>query len=329
MRSFPIAFAMLLATGLSIGAQTGIRGIAVSEDPVAKLKRQVAELQDRLAKVEKVEAAINRRLDKTDVEDDGSGDDSKKAPGKSKAGAPDKSSGGGSTDSRPTSGSGSGSGDLKDVPGKSSGGSNAGNGNGGGNSSSALTRVVAPFVVVDKTGKEILRVQDPAVGSGQGGGERGLYVFDEHGQTVAQLVNSHGGGKLKVQMPASNNYVATAANNDAIGSVVKQDGKQRAFMGLSGNGGLMAIYRGNGDLPSAAMQLALNNSGLVAVFRGDTAISYLTESDSPGGGNVTATDPAGKGVFSAGYDGSQGAACIGHKGQLHCLGIGLPLSGGN
>lgn len=318
MRSFPIAFAMLLATGLSIGAQTEIRGTAVSEDPVAKLKKQVAELQDRLAKVEKVEAEINRRLDKTDVEDDGSGDDSKKPPGKSKGSAPEPSSGGGSTGSTPNSGSGSG--DLKDVPGKSSGGSNSGR---------ALTRVLAPFVVVDRTGKEILRVQDPMVGGGQGGGDRGLYVFDERGQTVAQLVNSNGGGKLKVQMPASNNYVATAANKDAVGSVVKQDGKQRAFMGLSGNGGLMAIYRGDGEFPSAAMQMALNNSGLVAVFRGDTAISYLTESDSPGGGNVTATDPAGKGVFSAGYDGSQGAACIGHKGKLHCLGIGLPLSGGN
>lgn len=328
MRSLPIAFAMLLATGLSIGAQTGIVGKPVSEDPVAKLKQQVAELQNRLAQVEKVEAAINRRLDKADVEDDGSNDDSKKTPGKSKGSAPDKSSGNGPTDSTPTGG-GSGSGDLKDVPGKSSGGAGSGNAGAGAGSGGALTRVVAPFVVVDRAGKEILRVQDPRAIGGQGGGERGLYVFDERGQSVAQLVNSNGGGKLKVQIPASNNYVATAANNDAVGSVVKQDGKQRAFMGLSGNGGLMAIYHGSGDLPSAAMQLSSNNSGLVAVFRGDTAISYLTESDSPGGGNVTTTDPAGKGVFSAGYDGSQGAACVGHKGQLHCLGIGLPLGGGN
>ena len=116
MGGFPIAFAMLLATGLSIGAQTGIRGTAVSEDPISKLQKQVAELQDRLAKVEKVEAAINRRLDKTDVEDDGSGDDSKKPPDKSKASAPDKSSGGVATGSTPNSGGGSGSGALKDVP---------------------------------------------------------------------------------------------------------------------------------------------------------------------------------------------------------------------
>ena len=45
---------------------------------------------------------------------------------------------------------------------------------------------------------------------------------------------------------------------------------------------------------------------------------------SGGGGNVTTTDPAGSGVFSAGFIGGDGpgTACVLHKG-MKCLGVGL------
>lgn len=123
----------------------------------------------------------------------------------------------------------------------------------------------------------------------------------------------------------------TDVSDDGVGTVVKHEGKQRAFMGAADNGGgVVAVFGGDGAHPAAGMQLNQSGGGLVAVFKNDTAISFLTESTNHrGGGNVTTTDPAGKGVFSAGYDGDLGSACVGHKGSLHCLGIGLPLSGGN
>jgi hypothetical protein len=45
---------------------------------------------------------------------------------------------------------------------------------------------------------------------------------------------------------------------------------------------------------------------------------------SNGGGNLTAADPGGNGVFSAGYiaSGGPGTACVEHNGTK-CLGVGL------
>jgi hypothetical protein len=70
-----------------------------------------------------------------------------------------------------------------------------------------------------------------------------------------------------------------------------------------------------------------DDKGIVAVFHANNPVAFLTESTHAGGGNVTTTNPAGEGVFSAGYDGDEGSACVDHKRALHCLGIGLPLSG--
>jgi hypothetical protein len=336
MRNLTLALSMILGACWCSSAQAQLRGVAGTEDVTVKLTRQVAALEMRIKQLELGQAAINQKLNKADVADDGSGEDSKKSKGAPKdagttqdAGGPDKGQSSGSAAGASGAGTAKDGGDLKDVPGKPSTGS--GNSNSGGNSYRSLNRVTAPFVVVDKTGKVIFRVQDPGAGGGEGGGDRGIYVYDETGKTAAQLVSSRGGGKLKVQKPATDTYVATAANDDGVGTVVKHEGQQRAFLGTAGNGGgVVAVFGGDGTHPAAGMQLGQGGGGLVAVFKNDTAISFLTESTNhPGGGNVTTTDPAGKGVFSAGYDGDLGSACVGRKGSLHCLGIGLPLGGGN
>lgn len=327
------AVIVLSATGGS-AALADVKGVARAEDPVVALQRQVATLEMRIKQLELGQLAINRKINKVDIPDtadDGSAGGSKSSGGGSKGSGPSAKG----PDNGPVTGDGKGPGStgdggpLQNMPGKSANGSGA-SGGGTGNRLTA-NRMTAPFVVVDGTGKVIFRVQDPSAAGGEGGGDRGIYVFNEQGQTVAQLVSNHGGGKLKVQKIASDSYVATAANDDAIGSLVKDAGKQRAFMGVaSNNGGVVTVYGSDGQHPAAGLQLSQNGGGLIAVFKDDKAISFLTESTNhPGGGNVTATNPAGDGVFSAGYDGDQGAACVGHKGALHCLGIGLPLSGTN
>jgi hypothetical protein len=66
--------------------------------------------------------------------------------------------------------------------------------------------------------------------------------------------------------------------------------------------------------------------GMVAVHSQTAAIAFLAESDKhAGGGSITATDPAGNGIFSAGYTGEGGDVCVDNKNTLKCLGVGLPL----
>jgi len=191
----------------------------------------------------------------------------------------------------------------------------------------ALNRVRAPFVVVDGKGQVLFRVQDPAAANGEGGGNRGIYVYDESGRTSASLTAAQGGGILKVSKPASNTYVTAAANDQGVGMMVREDGNPRAFAGVGARGaGRIYIYAGGGENPKAGLTTYdTDNKGLVAAFSGETAVAMLSESQKhPGGGQVTVTDPNGDGVFSAAYDGDEGAACVGHKQKLHCLGVQLP-----
>lgn len=334
MRSLTLVLSLVLTAVGTGAAESTLKGEAGAEDTIPKLQHQIAALEMRIRQLELGQAAINSKINKVDLPDtaeDDPGSGAKKPANNGKGtGAPDKGPDGGGASAGAKSGGGAtdGVGPLQNMPGKPSNGSG---GSGGNANRTGNNRVTAPFIVVDTAGKVIFRVQDPSAAGGEGGGDRGIYVFNEQGQSTAQLVSLHGGGKLKVQKPATDNYVAVAANDDATGTIVRVNGKQRAFMGAASNdGGVVAVFGGDGQHAAAGLQLSQGGGGLVAVFKNDTPISFLTESTShPGGGNVTATNPAGDGVFSAGYDGAQGAACVGHKGALHCLGIGLPMTGDN
>lgn len=166
------------------------------------------------------------------------------------------------------------------------------------------------------------------LGQGKGGGD--LQIYDGGGSSVAELAAQDSGAELKLAKSSdATTYVATAASSKGVGVAVRKAGTQSAFMGAADNGGIVRIFSNGHATPVATMTASERGSGLVGVYNhSGTLVSFLTESTNAGGGNVTTADPNGNGVFSAGYDGgSDGAACVDRKQHLHCLGIGLPMSG--
>lgn len=319
------------------GAETRVVGVAGSDSNTV-LTRQVADLQMRVNKLERTLIDVQRTLKKPDTPDDGGGSDK-----------PDKKGAGGGKDAN-ASGSntnaGGGGGNAGDTVANTAGGGTGAKDSGpaGGGKPDSPSKgsgtdarkdpvptmtVRAPFLVVDSAGKTILRVNDPHASGGKSGGERGVYIYGDAGVANFQLTTVFAGAKLAA-VADSGEYVATfgAVGTDA-GIRIRKGKNVRAFVGMDSRGkGNIAISTSDDDATSAALQSTDDGKGMVAVFNSNKPVAFLTESTS-GGGNVTATDPAGNGVFSAGHlNGDDGETCVNRKHKTHCLGVGLPLGGG-
>jgi hypothetical protein len=292
---------------------TRVVGVAGSDArTVSGLSLQVAALEARVKKLEDGLINVQRSLKKADTPDDDSGSKDAAAGTGPNAGQGKKDSGSASG-SKPGPSSADGgdtSGQLKDV--------------------FPTMTLRAPFVVVDASGKAIFRVNDPHVRSGKSNGDRGVYVYGDAGSANFALTTVYSGGKMLVQTDSGAYSVSVGALDKAAGMKIRADNKTRTYVGLDTHGkGLLAVYTGDSEQPVAGLQSTDADKGLVAVFNSGTPVAFLSQSGAhPGGGNVTTTDPGGSGVFSAGYDGDGGAACVNHKQAMHCLGIGLPLGGG-
>lgn len=292
---------LLLACGINV-VRADIKGIAGTPDTNAALLKQVADLAFRVKQLEQGMTSINQRINKTDVPDD----DPKGNVDSGKSSKPTDS--GGTSDKGPSgknSAAESGEGRLKDV--------------------FPVMTLRAPFVVVDSAGKPIFRVNDPHA-KGAAVGDRGIYVYGDSGVANFSLTNLLNGGKLLVQNDNGSRSITAGALGTEVGMVVRVDGKRRDFVGVTNSGTPLISVLDAAEKLAAGLQLTDDGKGLVAVFNGSTPVAFLSQSSHGAGGNVTAADPGGGGVFSAGYDGSAGAACVTRKSGLHCLGIGL--SGG-
>jgi hypothetical protein len=187
-----------------------------------------------------------------------------------------------------------------------------------GTSKSAAARVTAPFEVVSRTGKVILRVADK-VSSTSGNGAEVTIGAGEAGN-YAVRVYKNGGGFVA--------GVGQGRSGDGLVAVLDDGGKLVASM--SARDRSVSVY----DDDSAAASLVVDDTGgTVAVYQGSQAVAYLTSSSHGSGGNVTLTDAKGFGVFSAGAasDGG-GEACLnrvtgGGKQRNVCLGVELPSMG--
>ena len=159
-------------------------------------------------------------------------------------------------------------------------------------------------------------------------GEGKLWINDTSGKTVAGVFANDNGGVVKVMKNGDpTTYTSMSAINAGIGLAVRVSGVRKSFVGTSGDDGNGAVFvYGNTDQPAAALRTYGGGKGLVSIYSGGNAIAFMTERDKhAGGGNFTASDPAGNGIFSAGFTGEGGDACINRKNGLKCLGIGLPL----
>lgn len=157
-------------------------------------------------------------------------------------------------------------------------------------------------------------------------GEGKLWVNDKGGRAVAGVISNDSGGVVKVMKNGdATTYTSISAIEKGMGLAVRIGGVRKSFVGTNEEGnGAVLVYSAGED---AVAGLSTNGGkGLVGAFSHGVPIAFLTESDKhPGGGSVTATDPGGNGIFSAGFTGEGGDACINRKSGLKCLGIGLPL----
>jgi hypothetical protein len=179
-------------------------------------------------------------------------------------------------------------------------------------------RVTAPFEVVSRGGKVILRVAEKvssASGEGAhvtiGAGDWGNYSLRIH----------RGGGQL---------VAGIGQSREGSGLVLVNDNSGQIAANLNGRDRKVSVFNGE---QAAASMAAEGKAGTIAVYDGSTAVAYLTRSSHGGGGNLTLATSAGFGVFSAGAasDGG-GEACLNRvtgsgKQRNVCLGVELPSMG--
>jgi len=296
-----------LAASLAVGpmgfAQAQIKGVAVAADPVPELQRRVAALEARVKQLEAVTSDIKKSMNKADTADDSS-DSGKKSGPESGSGKGKGAQAAGDEDSGP----------LHDMPARPG----------------VTTVLKAPVKIVDQAGRTLLLVQDPTVGGALGGGDRGLYIFNPQGVSTVALTAPEDGGRLKLRK-ANNDFLDMNAYGSHLSINVGVGGTRVATMSAGAGApkrGIISVWAEGSALPAAVMTHD-GNSGFISVVNKDGKfVARLSESSHPGGGNVTTTDPSGTGIFSAGYDGDEGEACVDRKQHLHCLGIDLPLSMG-
>ena len=176
-------------------------------------------------------------------------------------------------------------------------------------------RVQAPFEVVGRDGKAILRVSD-SVPRASGGGARvtiassstsgyGVRIYNAGDQLIGGLVESSAGGAI----------------------VAVMDGAGQLAGNMNGGSRNISVFGPAGD--ALAGMSAGQRGGTVAVYNGGKPIAYLTQATTGAGGNVTTLQNNGGQAFSAGATPSGGGeACVnrvtanGARGA--CLGIALP-----
>ncbi len=196
---------------------------------------------------------------------------------------------------------------IAELEGKSAGTSKA--------PTSMASRVRAPFDVVGKDGKVILRVTDSVARASSGGARVtiassttsgfGVRIYNGSDQLVGGLVEASGGGGVLAVM-------------DAAGQLAGN---------MNGAARNVSVFGPAGD--ALAGMVAEQRGGTVAVYNGGKPIAYLTQSSSGVGGNVTTLQNNGGQAFSAGATTNGGGeACVnrmtssGARGA--CLGIALP-----
>lgn len=165
-------------------------------------------------------------------------------------------------------------------------------------------------------------------------GGSGLFIRQVQGQAAlpAAEIAALPGKKVALRLyNEQGKAVVSAGMNPAAGGagtlrVANTKGENIAFMGTTpeGENGAVGVAKNGKDV--IAM---LAEPRLVAVYNDTGApIVSIGKSDKSDGGNLTTRDPAGEGVFSAGFNSAVGGgdACVyrAKRQNTFCLGIGLP-----
>ncbi|MGF1627126.1 MAG: hypothetical protein ACFCVH_19770 [Alphaproteobacteria bacterium] len=105
------------------------------------------------------------------------------------------------------------------------------------------------------------------------------------------------------------------------------DGSAAVTAGGNGGGQASVDVHHGGSVVASMNTTDLGGTGLIVVRNsGGTAVSYISEG-AGGGGSISATDAGGNEAFGAGWDGSEGAACVRRRnGNQFCLEPVMPLT---
>lgn len=114
--------------------------------------------------------------------------------------------------------------------------------------------------------------------------------------------------------PDGSGAVQVADNTGQIVAAMISPNAEQGQIGVLTKNVLVASIN-NSDMAGEGAVVVRAPSGL--------AVAHMTSND--GGGNVTTTNPGGEGVFSAGWNGQEGAACVNTKSGQWCMGKNLPL----
>ncbi len=165
-------------------------------------------------------------------------------------------------------------------------------------------------------------------------GGSGLFIREVQGQAAlpAAEIAALPGKKVALRLyNEQGKAVVSAGMNPAAGGAgtvrtANTKGENVAFMGttLEGEHGAVGVAKNGKDVIAMMAE-----PRLVAVYNDTGApIVSMGKSDKSDGGNLTTRDPAGDGVFSAGYNSAVGGgdACVyrAKRQNTFCLGIGLP-----
>jgi len=188
----------------------------------------------------------------------------------------------------------------------------------------AVSKVKAPFEVVDASGRTIIRVD-----SSFGGTYRGIGVYDAalQGEPVAYMLASpRGNGVLRAESPSGEIVAVITATEERAAAQFGAEGQgTSATIGTTPNGrGMVEV--GNGTTSLAAMVAGPDDKGQIEVNSGDTNVVTLREGHS--GGLLQIADNAGRTMVEAGVDrGGFGVVRAGPtSGPAYMVGSGIFVS---
>ena len=163
---------------------------------------------------------------------------------------------------------------------------------------------------------------------GKMSGNWGVNLYDKS-QLLAGL-GTQGGGRFALRLYEDGNQVgAFGAAPDGSGGTLRiyaGGAKATATLGAVNGAGLISAYDAGG---SPVLSMTASDHAFAVYNSAGVPIATLSQSSHGNGGNVTASDGGGNGVFSAGAasDGGGEACVVRDNGKGFCLGIGLPGMG--
>ena len=190
---------------------------------------------------------------------------------------------------------------------------------------SGTTRIQAPFEVVGPSGNVLMRVR-----SSDPGGSGVIDLNDAEGKVKARIrIDEHNRGQFVAFSDAGGGTAILGLGRDngsGIVDLLSSDGEHEVRIS-SGNGVTGPYVNLQTKAQINASLNASDRHGQLVLFNehGKSVVNATTNDAGQGEIVITAEDHTVR-AFMRNL-GNDGDACVVRKGQIHCLGIGIPMGG--